>query len=464
MIIDFLNTNPIKYALTVNLTVYTSCIEQFWATAKNINGEAQIHAKVDGKKVIIFEATIRRDLKFEDERGIDCLSSVVIFEQLTLMGSTMASAIIYLATNQKLNFSMYIFESMVKHLDTGNKFLMYPRFGKVFLDKQVDGMLKHNAIYVIPSHTKKVFGNIKREGKDFSRKETPLFPTMFVPAQEEELAQEISSLKKRVKRLEKKRRSRTHGLKRLYKVGLSARVESSAEEQSLGEEDASKQGRNIADINADAKITLVNETSEDQGRFDDQEMIDTRALEALKTSKLKIKGIIVRDHKEPSESTTIPTLIADSTRPKARGIVMEEPSEATTTTIPIPSKVQDKGEGIMAKIEDDFELGQRLQAEEQEQLTDGEKAKLFMEFLEKRRKFFVAKRAEEKRNTPPTKAQQRSLMCTYLKNMDRWKPKALKTKSFAEIQKLSDQAFKRVNIFVDMDTEVVRSSKKAEAT
>nr|GFA58637.1 hypothetical protein [Tanacetum cinerariifolium] len=51
LIIDFLNANPIKDALTVNLTVYTSCIEQFWTTAKakNINGEAQIHAKVDEK-------------------------------------------------------------------------------------------------------------------------------------------------------------------------------------------------------------------------------------------------------------------------------------------------------------------------------------------------------------------------------------------------------------------------------
>ncbi|GJY27717.1 hypothetical protein Tco_0403484 [Tanacetum coccineum] len=34
-ILDFLNANPIKYALTVNPTIYTSCIEQFWANAKS---------------------------------------------------------------------------------------------------------------------------------------------------------------------------------------------------------------------------------------------------------------------------------------------------------------------------------------------------------------------------------------------------------------------------------------------
>ncbi|GKE90814.1 hypothetical protein Tco_1571909, partial [Tanacetum coccineum] len=67
---------------------------------------------------------------------------------------------------------------------------------------------------------------------------------------------EIDSLKKRVKKLEKKDRSRSHKLKRLYKVGLSTRVESSRDEESLGEY-ASKQGR-INAIDADKDITLVN--------------------------------------------------------------------------------------------------------------------------------------------------------------------------------------------------------------
>ncbi|GJX44459.1 hypothetical protein Tco_0261135 [Tanacetum coccineum] len=66
---------------------------------------------------------------------------------------------------------------------------------------------------------------------------------------------EISSLKRRVKKLEKKNRSRTHRLKRLYKVGLTARVESYDNEESLGE-DASKQGRINAN-DADEEITPV---------------------------------------------------------------------------------------------------------------------------------------------------------------------------------------------------------------
>ncbi|GJT16807.1 hypothetical protein Tco_0875513 [Tanacetum coccineum] len=85
-------------------------------------------------------------------------------------------------------------------------------------------------------------------------------------------ANEIESLKRRVKKLEKKDRSRTHKLKRLYKVGLITRVESSGDEEDLGE-DASKQERRINAIDADEDITLVN--VQDNA---DNEMFDVNAL------------------------------------------------------------------------------------------------------------------------------------------------------------------------------------------
>ncbi|GKC96503.1 putative ribonuclease H-like domain-containing protein, partial [Tanacetum coccineum] len=154
-------------------------------------------------------------------KGMDCFPNATIIEELTRMGyeklsqkltfykeffspqwkflihtilqclsakttawnefsSTMASAIICLATNKKFNFSKYIFESIVKNLDNAGKFLMYLRFVQVFLDKQLEGMSSHNRIYVTPSHTKKIFGNMKRVGKSFSGRETHLFPTMVV--------------------------------------------------------------------------------------------------------------------------------------------------------------------------------------------------------------------------------------------------------------------------------------------
>ncbi|GKB61874.1 hypothetical protein Tco_0918060 [Tanacetum coccineum] len=83
-------------------------------------------------------------------------------------------------------------------------------------------------------------------------------------------ATEITSLKKRVKKLERRNESRTHELKRLYRVGSSRRVESS-EDEGLGKEDASKQGR-ISDIDANKDIYLVNvHHDEDMFRVNDLE-------------------------------------------------------------------------------------------------------------------------------------------------------------------------------------------------
>ncbi|GJY66601.1 hypothetical protein Tco_0468839 [Tanacetum coccineum] len=50
-------------------------------------------------------------------------------------------------------------------------------------------------------------------------------------------------------------------------------------------------------------------------------------------------------------------------------------------------------------------------------------------------------------------------MSTYLKNMAGYKNNQLKNKSFDDIQKLFDKAIKRVNTFVDMDTELVEGSE-----
>nr|GEU59368.1 hypothetical protein [Tanacetum cinerariifolium] len=67
-IVDFLNANQIKYALTVNPTIYTSCIKQFWTTVKikTVNDDVWLQALIDEKKVVINEASIRHDLKFND--------------------------------------------------------------------------------------------------------------------------------------------------------------------------------------------------------------------------------------------------------------------------------------------------------------------------------------------------------------------------------------------------------------
>nr|GFB01520.1 hypothetical protein [Tanacetum cinerariifolium] len=81
------------------------------------------------------------------------------------------------------------------------------------------------------------------------------------------LAKTLIAIKAAKPKLEKKRKSRPAGMRRLKKVGTSKQVESSKEKDSLGaQEDASKQRKNIEDIDQDAEIALVDES---HGRMQD---------------------------------------------------------------------------------------------------------------------------------------------------------------------------------------------------
>ncbi|GKD49274.1 hypothetical protein Tco_1278250 [Tanacetum coccineum] len=224
----------------------------------------------------------------------------------------------------------------------------------------------------------------------------------------------LDSLKRRVKKLEQKKRSRTLGLKRLYKVGLTARVESFGDEESLGE-DASKQGRMNA-IDADEDITLVNDQV-------DADMFDVNTLTGDEV--LAEKEVVTKDVNLTIDEVTLAQALAflKSVKPKDKGKEkMIEPKKPFDEQEAIRLQAEfdeeerlarekdeanvaltEEWDDIQAKVDADYQLAQRLQAEEQEQFTTEQKATLFKELLEQRRKHFVAKRAEEKRNKPPTK-------------------------------------------------------------
>nr|GEX93877.1 hypothetical protein [Tanacetum cinerariifolium] len=87
-IVDFVEASPIRYALTINLTVYVSHIRQFWSTAriKTTDEGTKILATVDGKPRTISESSIRRNLKLKDEAGISSLLDTELFKNLKLMG------------------------------------------------------------------------------------------------------------------------------------------------------------------------------------------------------------------------------------------------------------------------------------------------------------------------------------------------------------------------------------------
>ncbi|GJU56200.1 hypothetical protein Tco_1229914 [Tanacetum coccineum] len=476
-IVDFLNAHTIKYALTINPTIYTSCIEQLWANvkAKTVNGEVQLQALVDGKKIIITESIVRRDLQLEDAEGVDYLPNATIFEQLTLMGSkttawnefssTMASVIICLATNQKFNFLKYIFESMVKNLDNVGNFLMYPRrsnrkdtevpqpsgpttnVADEAVNEDMDGILVRAATTASSLKAEQDSGNINKtqskatpnkpsspgtsSGGGPRRQETigdtisqtrsknvsKLFNDLLLARGNtlrsgedslklQELMELCITLQSRVLNLETTNTTQANEIASLKRrVGSFRRVESS-EDEGLGEEDASKQGR-IADIDANKDIYLVNvQTNEDMfgvndldsdevivesvdvvntaketrsvveevtvvtipvsaatttTTITDVEMTLAQALAELKSAKPKADKVVIQ---EPKQGTTTPTLTTTtnattittvSIRPRAKGLVIHEQEQVPTPTVssqqPLQVKVQDKGKGKMVEPE-----------------------------------------------------------------------------------------------------------------
>nr|GEV06853.1 hypothetical protein [Tanacetum cinerariifolium] len=383
----------IKYALTVNPNIYVSCIKQFWTTVavKKVNDIIRLQSLVDKKKVVVMEATTREALRLDDAEGVECLPNEEIFVELARIGykkpstkltfykaffssqwkflihtilqcmsakrtswnefsSSMASAVICLSLGRKFNFSKYIFDSIVKNVDSLSTFYMYYLFLQLMIRKQVGDLSTHTIKYTSPALTQKVFANMKRVGKGVSGVETPLFKGMLVaqkvsesvadvehdegvpaagvvtegdvsaahdevltadeepsipsptpptsppkpyqdipstsqaqptPPQSTQIAQalEITKLKRRVKKLERRNKVKVLKLGSLQKVGTTSRVETFDETVM---DDISNQGRMIAEMDQDADIVLeddkevadevkyvqddINESAQDQRR------------------------------------------------------------------------------------------------------------------------------------------------------------------------------------------------------
>ncbi|GJT58953.1 hypothetical protein Tco_1002486 [Tanacetum coccineum] len=319
---------------------------------------AALQALVDGNKIIVTEASVRRDLQLNDEEGTDCLRNATIFKELTRMGaqttawnefsSTMASAIICLATNQKFNFLKYIFESMVKNLEnvSGKGFSRReaPLFPTIMVQAQEE-IGEGLANPTDPHHTLTIIQPLTSQPQKKQKPRKPKRKDIKVPqpsgptdnvaneAVYEEIvidlektktsqAQEITSLKKRVKRLEKKGGSRIHRLKRLYKVSLSRREDSSDKEDMFGVHDLV--GNEVvvkskvivkaaSTIPVSAAITTTTVITDD-------EITLAKALAELRTAKL------------PTTTATT-TITAVSTRPGAKGLVIHKEEQATTPAV-----------------------------------------------------------------------------------------------------------------------------------
>nr|GFB95065.1 hypothetical protein [Tanacetum cinerariifolium] len=245
--------------------------------AKTINGEAQIHARVNGKEIIITKSFIRRDLQLADEEGIDYFPNSTNFEQLALMGVTPLFLTMVIQKQSELGEGSgmpndpHHTPTILQPSSSQPQKTKKPRKPKR-KDTRVSQPSGYTESVAGEAVHKELGGSLVRAATTASRLEAEQDSgggprVLDLEKTKTTQRNEIDSLKRRVKKLKRRNRSRTHKLKRLYKVGLIARVESSRDEESLGE-DASKQGRRIDDIDVDDEITLVK----------DNEMFDVDAL------------------------------------------------------------------------------------------------------------------------------------------------------------------------------------------
>ncbi|KAI3692065.1 hypothetical protein L6452_31874 [Arctium lappa] len=198
--------NQCYYCWQANATIHTE------------DGTQIIKTRVCDKPLTISEECIRIHLRLDDASGITSLPKEDLFQVLNRMGyegptevfknrfspqwrffvhtlqhcisrkttgwsefsSTIAYALVCLATSRKFNFSQMILNDLMSNLDTKSKsFYMYPRFVQEVLNKELTDLPTFKEVYVPELPKGKVFSNMKRPSKDFSGQDTPLFSTMM---------------------------------------------------------------------------------------------------------------------------------------------------------------------------------------------------------------------------------------------------------------------------------------------
>ncbi|GJS02191.1 hypothetical protein Tco_0318699 [Tanacetum coccineum] len=366
-----------KFAETHNLVAFLEKPgKNFWVTAKakNINEDCQIQALVDKKNVIITEKSVRSDLMLEDVEGTECLPNDKKSKRKQRKDSGPTEPIPDEATNEE-------------PISTPS------------CDPPQSGEDRLQLTELMSLCTK-----LQKQVLDLEEAKT---------AQ----AKEIASLKKRVKQLEKRRKSETSGLKRLRKVGSTSRVEFSNDvslEVTLIDE---TQERNDEDLMFDtnvlngdevfeepivnaAKTTSSSPVSAADPVTTVGEVVTTASATTTVDELTLAQTLIEIKAAKPKVVTTSATIITTavaSTRTKTKGIVFHDQEEQAPTFTSIVSSSQasqllqakDKGKAKMVepkkplKKKDQIalneELALRIHAEEQTKLERMQKERVAQE-------------------------------------------------------------------------------------
>nr|GEW66397.1 hypothetical protein [Tanacetum cinerariifolium] len=482
-ILDFLNGSFIKYTLTVNPNIYVFCIKQFWTTVavKQVNDVTQLQALVDKKKVVITEAAIREVLRLDDAEGVDCIPNEEIFTELARIGyekpstkltiykaffssqwkffihtilqcmsakrtswnkfsSSIASAVICLSTCRKFIFSKYIFDSLVRNIDSTTKFYMYPHFLQLIIRRQVGDLSTHTTKYALPALTQKVFTNMRRVGKGFSRVETPLFEGMLV---EQEIKEE-GDADEHVEEVTAGgdahgEDSAAHGEVPTVTKEPSIPfptpptpppqppqdIPSTSQVQQTPPQ--SPQERMIAEMDKDDDVVLMDNNEEDK-KVEEAKIIEivTAASETVTATSAIIPIVEPQVHAATLTAALVRVVAAPSRRMKGVIIRDLEKESTTSTIIPAETKSKDKGKGILlhAEINKDIDWDEAI-----------DHVKL------KAKEDPTVKRYQAIKRKPQTKAQVRKNMMMYLKNVAGFKLDYFKRMSYDDIRPIFEAKF-----------------------
>nr|GEV83604.1 zinc finger, CCHC-type [Tanacetum cinerariifolium] len=333
-----MKVNAAKHKLT---TAGMVTAVRTYAKIKTVNEDLRLQALVDGKKVIVNKASIRRDLRLDDAKGTACLSNAAIFKELERIGA-MAFAIICLANNQNLTFpSTFLIIWKHKSKRKQRKETEVPH---------TESKTKEH----IPTPTNDPLpsGEDRLQLNELMEICTKLSDRVLSLEQiKTNQAAKIEKLKKRVKKLEGKKKKRTHGLKQMYK------------------------GR-IVEIDADEDLSLINKTAQDQERMNYQDMFGVNNLDGNEVvvdvsagEKEEQSGKVAKKEVSTTDPVTTAGEVVTTTDVEvnaaltttttydeltlARTLIKIKTAKpkaltAATTTVTL---AKDKGRGIMVKIE-----------------------------------------------------------------------------------------------------------------
>nr|GEU62075.1 hypothetical protein [Tanacetum cinerariifolium] len=417
-IIDFLNGSYIKYALTVNPHIYMSFIKQFWntVTVKQSNDVTRLQALVDRKKVVILEDVIRDALRLADAEGVDCVPNKEIFTGLARMG--------------KFNFSKYIFDSLVRDVDSSSKVYMYPRVETPLFE----GML--------------VAGEPEEQGDTDEQEALDACASLtrrVEHLEHDKVAQdlEITKLKTRVKKLERANKGRM--------IDELARDEGVA---LMGEKEEEKKAKEVKVIAGDAQVE--GRQAEIQAEIYQIDMDHPIKVLSMQEDEPEVTLVSAASTIIPAAEpkihaatiTAAPVKVDAAFTRRRRGVVIRDPEEELPAKVPDETKSKDKGKGIMVEEQKPIKKKQQVELDEvyarklHEELNQDIDWEVAIDHVkQKAKEDLYVQRYQLMMKRPQTEAHARRNMIMYLKNTTGFRLDYFKGMSYDDIRPIFEAKF-----------------------